>query len=220
MAMVVVIAMLVVLMLVMRMVVIIMAMSMTMIVRRMGVAACFRMGMRMGLGMGMRMGLGMGVRMGFRMRLKSLGIGAAFGIERRLDLDHAGAETLHHRLDDVVAADPQTLSHDLGRQMTVAEMPGDPHQMLRIVAADLGQRFGGRDHLDQSAVVEHQRVAAPQRHRVFQIEQKLKAARAGHRHPPPVAVVEIEHDGIGRRLRPAMLALDSGGADHVNSFFV
>jgi hypothetical protein len=35
-----------------------------------------------------------------------------------------------------------------------------------------------------------------------------------------VAVVETEHDGIGGRLRPALLALDSGGADHMNSFFV
>jgi hypothetical protein len=35
-----------------------------------------------------------------------------------------------------------------------------------------------------------------------------------------VTVVEFEHDGIGRRRTPAMLALDSGGADHLNSFFV
>ena len=31
------------------------------------------------------------------------GIGAAFGIERCLDLDHARVEPLHHRLDDVIA---------------------------------------------------------------------------------------------------------------------
>jgi hypothetical protein len=29
-----------------------------------------------------------------------------------------------------------------------------------------------------------------------------------------VTVVEIEHDGIGRRLRPAMRAVDPGRADH------
>src|SRR5712675_1175562 len=83
-----------------------------------------------------------------RMGVAAAGIGAAFGVERRLDLDHARAEPLHHRLDDVVAADPQALRHDLGRQMTIAEMPGDADQMLRIVAADLGQRLGGGDHLD------------------------------------------------------------------------
>ena len=143
------------------------------------------------------------------------GIGAAFGIERRLDLDDARAQPLHHRLDDVIAADAQALRHDLRRQMAVAEMPGDPDQMQRIGAADLEQRLGGRDHLDQPAVFQHQRIAAAQRDGVFQIEQEFQPARARHRHPPPVPVVEIEHDGIGRGLRPAMLAQNVGRADHV-----
>ena len=67
-----------------------------------------------------------------RMTMRRSGIGAAFGIERRLDLDDARAEPLHHRLDDVVAADAQPFRHDLRRQMAVAEMPGDPDQMMRI----------------------------------------------------------------------------------------
>ena len=125
------------------------------------------------------------------------GIGAAFGIERRLDLDDARAEALHHRLDDVIAPDPQALGHDLGRQMPVAEMPGDPNQMMRIDAADFHQRLRRGDHFDQPAVLEHQRVAAAQRYGVFKIEQEFEPARADHRHPPPVPVVEIEHDGIG-----------------------
>ena len=40
--------------------------------------------------------------LGMRMRG---GIGATFGIERRLDLDDARAQSRHHRLDDVIAAD-------------------------------------------------------------------------------------------------------------------
>jgi hypothetical protein len=150
----------------------------------------------------------------FRMRMAG-GVGAAFGIERRLDLDDAGAEPCHHRLDDVVAADAQALRHDLGRQMAVAEVPGDPHQMERIGAADFDQRLGGCDHLDQAAVLQHQRVAAAQRYGVFEIEQEFEPARTRHRHPPPVPVVEIENDGIGRGVRPAMLALNFDGADHV-----
>jgi len=134
------------------------------------------------------------------------GIGAAFGIERRLDLDDARAKPLHHRLDDVVAADAQTFWHDLRRQMPVAEMPGDPNQMQGISAADLEQRFGGGDHLDQAAVLQHQRIAAAQRDGVFQVEQEFEPARANHRHPPPVPIVEIEHHGVGGGFRPAMLA--------------
>ncbi len=147
--------------------------------------------------------------------MAAAGIGATFGIERRFDLDHARAKALHHRFDDVIAPDTQALGHDLRRQMAVAEMPGNPNQMVRIGPANFEQRLWRRDHLDQPVIFEHQRIAAAQRDCVFQIEQELKPARAGHRHPTPMTVVEIEHDGIGRRLRPAMLRADLGCADHV-----
>ena len=158
---------------------------------------------------------GMGMR-GFR-RVGVAGIGAAFGIERRLDLDDARAEALHHRLDHVIPADAKALRHDLGRQVAIAEMPSDPDQMQGIGAADFEQRLGGRHHLDEPSVFQHQRIAAAQRDGVFQIEQEFQPARARHRHPPPVPIVEIEHDGIGRGLRPAMLAQDFGRADHVEA---
>jgi hypothetical protein len=172
------------------------------------------MGMCMGIGMrGMRMCM----RVGFRRMGVTARIGAAFGIERRLDLDDARAQPFHHRLDDVIAADAQAFRHDLGRQMTIAEMPGDPDQMQRISAADFEQRLCGGHHLDQPAVFEDQRIAAAQRDRVLEIEQEFQPARPRHRHPPPVPVVEIEYDGIGRRLRPAMLPEDLSRADHVGT---
>lgn len=155
----------------------------------------------------------MAVRMIVRMRVRS-GIGAAFGIERRLDLDDAGTQSRHHGLDDVVAANPQAFRHDLRRQMAIAEMPGDAHQMQRVGAADFHQRLGSGDHLDQAAVLQHQGIAAAQRDGVLEVEQEFEPARARHRHPPPVPVVEIEYDGIGCGVRPAMLAQNFGGADH------
>ncbi len=141
-------------------------------------------------------------------------IGTALRIERRLDLDDARAESLHHLLDDVVPADAQALAHDLRRQMAVAEMPGDAHQMRRIGAPDLDQRLGRRHHFDQPSVFQHQRVAAAQRDGVFKIEEEFEAARARHRHPPPMAVVEIEHDGVGGRFRPPILSSNLRRADH------
>ena len=148
------------------------------------------------------------------MRMTGIGIGAAFGIERRLDLDHARTEALHHGFDDVVAADAQALGHDLRRQMTIAEMPADADEVMRIAAADLQQRLGCRDHFDQPPVFQHQRVAAAQGDGVFQVEQKLEAPRPRHCHPAPVPIVEIEHHGIGRRLMPMVLALNLSSADH------
>ena len=100
---VIVVAMLVVMMIVTNVVIVIIVVMVTMIVP--------------GVIMSMR-GVG-------RMRMARR-IGAAFGIERCLDLDNARAQPLHHRLDDVIPADAQPLAHDLRRQMAVAEMPGDP----------------------------------------------------------------------------------------------
>jgi hypothetical protein len=190
-------------------VIMIIVMVMTMIMAFM-IMACMIMGVTMRR---------MVVRRTFRrVRVAAFGIGAAFGIERRFDLDHARTQSPDHRLDDMVAPDAQAARGDLGRQMAVAEMPGDPDQMLRIGAADFDQRLRRRDDLDQSAIVEHQRIAAAQHGGVLEIEQEFEPARSGHRHPPAMAVVKIEHDGIGRRLIPAMRAADLRGAGHVADF--
>ena len=142
------------------------------------------------------------------------GIGAAFRIERRLDFHDASAETAHHLLDHVVAADAQAFGHHLHRQVAVAEVPGDAHEVQVVAAADFQQRLGSGDHLDQPPVLQRQRVAAAQGDDLRQVEQEFQPAGAGHRHPPPMPVVKFEHDGIGRRLVPALRGLDGGGAQH------
>src|SRR4051812_5572351 len=148
------------------------------------------------------------------MRMTGIGIGAALGIERRLDLDHARTEALHHGFDDVVAADAQALGHDLRRQMTIAEMPADANKVVRIVASDLEQRFGRGDHLDQPAILQHQRIAAAQCDGILQVEQELEPPRPRHRHAAAVSIVEIEHDCIRRRFREAVLSPDLRRPDH------
>ena len=118
-------------------------------------------------------GVSMRVLVGMRM----LGIGAALGIERRFDLDDTGPQPLHHRLDHVIPANAQAFRHDLRRQMAIAEMPGDPDQMMRIAAADFRERLWSSDHLDEAAVLQHQRVAAAQGCGVFEIKQEFEPAR-------------------------------------------
>jgi hypothetical protein len=154
------------------------------------------------------------VRFTRRVRVAVTGIGATLRVERRFDLDKTCTEPLHHRFDHVVAPDAQATSGDLRRQVTISEMPGDANQMLRIAAADFHQRLRRRNNFHQPAVLKHQRVATTQRHRIFEIQQELEPARPRHRHPPPVTIVKIEHDGVGRRLIPAMLAANLRGADH------
>src|SRR5690242_1302984 len=56
-----------------------------------------------------------------RMLMAHAFIGAALGVERRLDLDDARTQSPDHGFDDVIPADTQGLGHDLRRQMPVAE---------------------------------------------------------------------------------------------------
>ena len=143
-----------------------------------------------------------------------VGIGTTLGVERRFDLDDARSEPAHHVFDHMIAPDTQALRRYLRRQMPVAEVPGDAHQMMRILAADFRQWLGRSHDLDQPPILQHKRIAAAQRGRRFQIEQEFKPTRPGHREPPAMPVVETQHDGIRRRLRPAMLRLHVRRADH------
>jgi hypothetical protein len=113
------------------------------------------------------------VRFTRRVRVAVTGIGATLRVERRFDLDQTCTEPLHHRFDHVVAPDAQATSGDLRRQVTIAEMPGDTNQMLRIAAADFHQRLRRRHDLDQPAILKHQCIASTQGDRIFEIEQKL-----------------------------------------------
>ena len=131
-----------------------------------------------------------------------LRIGAAFGIERRLERDHAGAETLGHRLDHRIAADAQCLWQYLGRQMAVAEVPGDPGECQRIGCSDLRERLGLGDHFHHAPVLKPQTVAAAQHCRFREVEQEFEPADAGHGDAPAITCVEVEQDRIRRGARP------------------
>ena len=117
-----------------------------------------------------------------------LRIGAALGIERRLDLPHVGAEAARHVGDHVVPADAQLGAQYLRRQMTIAEVPGDADQMLLVARGDLEQRLGRGQNLDQPPVLQRQCVAGAQHHGFRQIEREVETADAVRR------VQQKQHD--------------------------
>jgi hypothetical protein len=98
--------------------------------------------------------------------------------------------------------------------MAVAEMPGDANEMQRVLAANFRQRLCRRYHFDQPAILEHQRIAAAQSRRILEIEQEFKTAGACHRHSAPVAIVEVENDGVRRRFAPVVMLRDFDRANH------
>jgi hypothetical protein len=135
-------------------------------------------------------------------------IGAALRVEGGLDRGHFRAEPARHILDHMIAPDAQALGQEFGRQVAIAEMPGDAHERRRVGAADFSELFGRGDDFDDAPVLELEPVAGAQHHRLGQVEQEGEAANARHRNAAPVALVVIEDDGVGRFAGPG-----AGGTD-------
>src|ERR1700733_9066434 len=107
---------------------------MTGVVRAVMIVVVMVVGVIVGVALPMIMVMIVAVVVMVRMLGAALGlhIGPAFGIERRFERDHAGPKALGHRLDDGIATDAQRLWRHLGREMAVAEMPGDSSERQRI----------------------------------------------------------------------------------------
>src|SRR5215475_15769660 len=86
-------------------------------------------------------------------------IGAAFGLERRCDRRQRRAEFLQHRLQHVIASQPQALADDLHVDVTIAEMPGEPCELVGVSGRHFDQLFRRRNHTYDAPVIEQQTVA-------------------------------------------------------------
>ena len=86
------------------------------------------------------------------MMMRRAGIGTEFGIERSGKRCDSAAERRDH-LGDVIRANAQVIAENLQRQMTIAEVPGDPRQAHPIVGLDFEDRFGRRAHPEIAAGV-------------------------------------------------------------------
>lgn len=144
----------------------------------------------------------------------AVAIGPTFGIEGGEHRRYRCAKPLQHILDDVVVADTQPIAEKLGRQVTVAEMPGNANQFGRAGGGDLQQALGNRLHQDQPAVLEFERVAVLHDGGFLEIEQKHRLADAAHDEAAAVAIVALEGERIGRRAGPCAGGKDAGGGDH------
>src|SRR5580700_7302281 len=66
-------------------------------------------------------------------------VGAALGIERRFDRRQPRAEPAKHLLDDVIAPDAQPFADDLDVDVTIADVPSKPRQVVAIDSGDFNE---------------------------------------------------------------------------------
>ena len=125
-------------------------------------------------------------------------IGAAFRIERRLDMSDFRAKAAQHALDDVIGANENGVRADFRREVPIADMPCNPHEMQRVAAADFHQRFGRGADSDDETGREPQRIAAAQIRHLREVEQELHSLSAFQHHAAAVTILVIENDIVRR----------------------
>src|SRR5262245_32269318 len=109
-------------------------------------------------------------------------------------------------MDDVLA--------DLGGEVPVAEVPGDPRQLVRIGTADLEKRLGHRLDGNEGAILEPDAVARAQARRLGKIEQEGEPLRSRQHDAPPRALVVVEPHDVGRLALPGPGGQDLGRSQH------
>lgn len=97
-------------------------------------------------------------------------IGAAHRLESGFNRRDRGAKPFQHGTDDVIALDEDTLLVDLGRQMAIAEVPGEFGKMQAVAPGNLEQLFLGGNDLDQIAVLQPQLVAIRKQHGFLEVQ--------------------------------------------------
>src|SRR5260370_8022178 len=88
-----------------------------------------------------------------------LSTGPLLGSERRIDRGEPCTEPAQHLFEHVVAADAQFVANDLHIGMPVADVPGEPRQLVRACGGDFEQRPRLSGHPHDPTIPEHK--AAP-----------------------------------------------------------
>ena len=81
-------------------------------------------------------------------------IGPAFGLKRRFNLQQLGSEPNKHVFDHVVGSNKKNVSSNFGRQVPIAQVPGQTHQLVAVRMPDFYKCFGSGSDPEPIAVIE------------------------------------------------------------------
>jgi hypothetical protein len=220
----------------MLMVVVVMMVMMVVIVVTMGLA------MRMSLGVGVRLGMGVSLRVRVGMAVTMIVVGmivmgmvvmamvvmvpviVVAMVRALLRPEGAGHRRRGAALSPGefgpgrIILDIDRIARDLREAVLAAEMPGQPHEAHRVLGADFQQPLGRGLHLDETAIVEPERIAVVERGFHLEIDQKFQAALPLQGRLTAVSRPMVQRHVIDDAVRlHGGLADDGDGADHGGS---
>jgi hypothetical protein len=139
------------------------------------------------------------------MILARISVRATFGLERSPSSHELGTKSLEHGFDHVIGSDAQDPMIDLGRQVPVAQMPGQSRELMQVRMPDFDHRLQGGAHFEPPAVLELQPIAIGHRDSLRELQENVLALIGRETQTPAVALLKLESEG-SRGLLPGPLA--------------
>src|SRR5262245_62072167 len=96
---------------------------------------------------------------------------AAFWLKVSVKLQNRRSEAVKHVFDDMIRPNPKSIGANLGRHMTVAEMPRESHELTRLRVSDVDDGLGGRSNHEPRPIIELHAVSIGHCDRGGQIEK-------------------------------------------------
>ena len=125
------------------------------------------------------------------------------GLERSIDLSENRPESVKHILDHMVRTDPKCVVSNIGRQVTIAEMPCKAHKLATIFVRNLDNRFPGRLNHEPPPIIKLHTIPISHGDRFRKIEKDILSLIHRQPNPAPMARIEVERNSAyGIFLRP------------------
>jgi hypothetical protein len=137
---------------------------------------------------------------------------AAFRLKCRLQLDERRSEAAEHVFDNVIRSNTKNLTPHFGQDMSIAEMPREPHELTRVLVGDIdhGLRRGPND--EPAPILDLQAISIAHCGRCVQMQEHLVPLVRDQAETTTVPIVEVEGERADRKLlRPfAGTSMDDG----------
>jgi hypothetical protein len=119
-------------------------------------------------------------------------VGASFWLKGRLHSYKTGSEALQQVFDYVVGSNAKSVASNLRRQVPIAKMPGQTHELIGIDMPDFDNDLRGGLDLEPPSVLELQAISVGHRNRFREIEKNIFTLIPSQTNAPAMTRVEIE----------------------------
>jgi hypothetical protein len=124
----------------------------------------------------------------------AVAVSAAFGLKRSLQPYEVRTKTAEHIFDYMVRANAKYLVADIGRQVSVSQMPGKTDELIPILVPDFDDLLGRGLNLEPPPVIQLQAIPIGHGDRLRKVEKNILALICGQAKAASMTRIKIESE--------------------------